>query len=54
MKARPLPGLAMIAFIGSVALASCSSTQVTGSEIGALVPQILGIAILVWLIILIA
>jgi hypothetical protein len=35
------------------ALASCSSTQIAGSEIGALVPQLLGIAILVWLVILI-
>ena len=54
MKALSLAGLALIAFLGFGALAACSSTQITGSEIGALVPQILGIALLVWIVILIA
>jgi hypothetical protein len=36
------------------ALASCSSTQIAGSEIGALFTLLLGIAILVWLVILFA
>lgn len=42
----------MIAFVCLGALTACSSTQIAGSEIGSLVPQLLGLAILAWVVIL--
>ncbi|MFN0008221.1 MAG: hypothetical protein ACKVXR_09960 [Planctomycetota bacterium] len=51
-KAPSLGGRALIVFACLGALAACSSTQLAGSEIGSLVPQLLGIAILAWIIIL--
>jgi len=40
------------AALASLALASCSSTQLGSGEVSSLVPQILGLLILAWLVLL--
>ena len=46
---RPRAAFAALALL---ALASCSATQMGQGEVGYLIPQLLGIAILAWIVIL--